>query len=91
MKPSELQFAQNLEALKPPQCRRIVKALSGSDMSSAELSRSCKLSPGSIEKHVEVLFSAGLVEYISLGGMTSVSLVRSAFRETHEWFLDLSK
>ncbi len=61
MKPTEIQFALNLEALSAPQCRRIIEVLVDGSRNSEELSRLCKLTPASIEKHLGVLGNLGLV------------------------------
>lgn len=89
MKPSEVQFAKNLQALAVPQCRRIVEALIEQPQSSAELSKACKLTPGSIEKHLQILFEAGLVKLHKTNGVEKVHLQISKFNPTLDWFLKL--
>jgi DNA-binding transcriptional ArsR family regulator len=89
MKPSEIQFSNNLIALCAPQSRRIVSALARKDMTVEQLAKSCKLSCGSISKHCDILIQANLVRIRSVGDETAYTLNREAFRETHDWFLAL--
>ena len=91
MKPSEIQFALNLEALAVPQCRRIVEALIEESRTPQELSKICKLTPASIEKHLEVLTEAGLVKIRTFGGVTKAHMQISKFKPTLDWFLGLTK
>jgi len=90
MKPSEIQFALNLEALSVPQCRRIVKALIHDSHTLKDLSKLCKLTPASIDKHLEILIEAGLVKVRSTGGIKRAHLQTSKFNPTLDWFLQLS-
>ena len=48
MKPSEVQIAQNLQALTSPQSRRIITSLNREPLSAAQLAKECKLTPASI-------------------------------------------
>ena len=89
MKPNEIQFAQNLQALSAPQCRRIVKALVGQPCTLKELSKICKLTPASMEKHLEILIKAGLVKMRSEQGVKKAQLQRTKFKPTLDWFLGL--
>jgi DNA-binding transcriptional ArsR family regulator len=89
MKPSEIQFALNLEALSAPQCRRIVQALVERPLSGQELAKACKLSPASIEKHVELLLRSGLLVLTSFDGTEVLKLERSTLQPTIDWFADL--
>jgi DNA-binding transcriptional ArsR family regulator len=89
MKLGEIQFAKNLDALKSPQCRRIVKALYVEDLAVSEPVRICKLTEGSVEKHLEVLTSAELVS--ATASLGKYSLNSGAFSETHDWFVGLGK
>ena len=91
MKLSEIQFASNLDALKSPQCRRIVKALYVQDLTVSELVSGCKLTEGSIRKHLEILTSAELVKIGAAAGQGKYSLNVNAFSETHDWFVSLGK
>ena len=91
MKPSEIQFAKNLEALKSPQCRRIIRALYTEARTVADLAAVCKLSQGSIEKHLEVLADAGLVETKVMAGAVTYVLQTEVFSETHDWFKALGQ
>jgi DNA-binding transcriptional ArsR family regulator len=91
MKPSEIQFSLNLEALAIPQCRRIVDQLIEGPLSPAELSKNCKLTPASIEKHLEVLISAGLVKVRSSQKAKKVHLQQTKLNPTINWFSDLKK
>ncbi len=86
MKPSEIQFARNLEALRSPQCRRIIQVLFSETRTIPELVRDCELTQGSIEKHLQVLTDAGLVETAVSANETSFRLCAAAFSETHDWF-----
>jgi len=90
MKPSEIQFALNLEALSPPQCRRIVEALFQDSRTLKELSKLCKLTPASIDKHLEILVEAGLVKVRSTGEIKTAHLQTSKFNPTLEWFSKLT-
>ena len=90
MKPNEIQFAHNLQALSAPQCRRIVEALVQDSHSLNELSRLCKLTPASIDKHLEILIQAGLVKVRSVGGVKKAYLQTSKFKPTIDWFYELS-
>ena len=62
MKPTEIQFALNLEALAAPQCRRIVEALVQDSQTLTDLAKLCKLTPASIDKHLDILGRSGLVK-----------------------------
>ena len=90
MKPSEIQFAQNLQALSVPQCRRIVEALIEDSQTLKELSKLCKLSPASIDKHLEILIETGLVKVRSAGAAKKAYLQASKFKPTLDWFNKLS-
>jgi DNA-binding transcriptional ArsR family regulator len=90
MKPSEIQFYQNLAALSAPQCRRIMEALVQDSYSLKDLSRICKLTPASIEKHIEILIQAGLVKVRSDGGARVARLQTAKFKPTLDWFYNLS-
>ena len=91
MKPSEIQFALNLEALVAPQCRRIVQLLLHDAYTPKELAKLCKLTPASIDKHLAILIDAGLVKMRSVGGVKKAQLQASKFKPTLEWFLGLAK
>lgn len=90
MKPNEIQFAHNLQALSAPQCRRIVEALVQDSHSLNELSRLCKLTPASIDKHLKILIQAGLVKVRTVGGVKQANLQTSKFKPTLDWFYKLS-
>ena len=90
MKPSETQFALNLQALSVPQCRHIVEALIHDSHTLKELSKLCKLTPASIDKHLEILIEAGLVKVRSTGGIKKAQLQTSKFNPTLEWFSKLT-
>jgi len=90
MKPNEIQFAQNLQALSAPQCRRIVEALVEESHTFKDLSKCCKLTPASIEKHLQILTQAGLVKIRSVGGVQKAHLQTSKFKPTLDWFSKLS-
>ena len=90
MKPTEIQFALNLEALSAPQSRRIVEALIQDSHTLKELSELCKLTPASIEKHLEVLIGAGLVKLRTVDGVKKAQLQTSKFKPTLDWFFKLS-
>ena len=90
MKPSEIQFAHNLQALSAPQCRRIVEALVQDSHTMKDLSKLCKLTPASIDKHLEILIQAGLVKVRSVGGVKKAYLQTSKFKPTSDWFNKLS-
>jgi DNA-binding transcriptional ArsR family regulator len=91
MKPAEIQFASHLEALKAPQCRRIVQALYPKPRTLAELVTLCKLTPGSVQQHLSLLESAGLIDDDARATEGTYSLNRSAFSETQNWFSSLEK
>jgi len=90
MKPSETQFALNLQALSAPQCRRIVEALVQDSHTLKELSKLCKLTPASIDKHLEILIQAGLVKIRTVGGAKTAHLQTSKFKPTLDWFSQLN-
>ena len=90
MKPNEIQFAHNLQALSAPQCRRIVEALVQDSQTMKDLSKLCKLTPASIDKHLEILIQAGLVKVRSVGGVKKAYLQTSKFKPTIDWFYELS-
>ena len=90
MKPNEIQFAHNLQALSAPQCRRIVEALVQDSHTLKDLSKLCKLTPASIDKHLEILIQAGLVKVRSVGGVKKAYLQTSKFKPTIDWFYELS-
>jgi DNA-binding transcriptional ArsR family regulator len=89
MKQSEIQFSQNLHALSAPQCRRIVEALNQEPCTLKELSKICKLTPASIDKHLEILIKAGLVKIRTEQGVKKAQLQRTKFKPTLDWFLGL--
>jgi DNA-binding transcriptional ArsR family regulator len=91
MKPEEIQFALNLQALSAPQCRRIVEVLVEGSRNSEELSRLCKLTPASIEKHLEVLHESGLVKVRTVSGVKTAHLQSSKFKATLDWFSKLNR
>ena len=90
MKPNEIQFAHNLHALSAPQCRRIVEALVQDSHTLKELSKLCKLTPASIDKHLEILIQAGLVKIRTVGGVKKAYLQTSKFKPTLDWFSQLN-
>ena len=90
MKPKEIQFAHNLHALSAPQCRRIVEALVQDSHTMKDLSKLCKLTPASIDKHLEILIQAGLVKVRTVGGVKKAYLQTSKFKPTLDWFNKLS-
>ena len=90
MKPSEIQFAQNLQALSVPQCRRIVEALVQDSLTIKDLSKLCKLSPASIDKHLEILIKAELVKVRTVGGVKKSYLQLSKLKPTLAWFSNLN-
>ena len=90
MKPNEIQFALNLKALSAPQCRRIVEALVQDSHTMKDLSKLCKLTPASIDKHLEILIQAGLVKVRSIGGVKKAYLQTSKFKPTLDWFNKLN-
>ena len=89
MKVTEIQFALNLKALSVPQCRRLVQVLIRGSASPGELSKACKLSPASIEKHLDILKDAGLVKVRKVNGENRVSLQIAKLKPTLAWFLQL--
>jgi len=91
MKPSETQFALNLEALAAPQCRRIVRALVEKPLSVNEVAKDCKLTTASVQKHLEPLIRSGLVTVISSDGSEVLKLERSTLQPTIDWFADLTQ
>jgi DNA-binding transcriptional ArsR family regulator len=90
MKPTEIQFSHNLHALSAPQCRRIVEALVQDSHTLKDLSKICKLTPASIEKHLEILRKAGLVKLRTAGGVKTAHLQTSKFKPTLDWFIELN-
>ena len=90
MKPTEIQFALNLEALAVPQCRRIVEALVQDSQSLKDLPKLCNLTPASIDKHLDILIKAGLVKVRSADGVKKAHLQTSKFKPTLDWFIKLS-
>ena len=91
MKPNEIQFAMNLEALKAPQCRRIIQVIYQQPRTVSELAALCKLTHGSIEKHIALLESAGLVDASVRADEITYGLNKDAFSETKGWFSSLGK
>ena len=90
MKPSEIQFALNLEALSVPQCRRIVEVLVQGSQTPKELSKLSKLTPASIDKHLEILIAAGLIKVRTVSGVKKLYLQTSKLKPTLDWFQKLS-
>lgn len=74
-----------------PQCRLLIQALAKSPSSIVELSKICKLSVGSVEKHMQILLQAGLVTNYYPGGPEYCQLCEDVFHETREWFSQLGK
>lgn len=89
MKPTEVQFAKNLQALAAPQCRRIVAALTKDSLTTTELVKVCKLTPASIDKHLDILVQAGLVKVRTTKSVKTATLQKSKFKPTLDWFLNL--
>jgi DNA-binding transcriptional ArsR family regulator len=89
MKPHEIQFALNLEALSAPQCRRLVEALNNTPLSQEDLSKVCKLSPASVEKHLTLLKDASLIKVRVKNGERIVQLQSAMLQPTVEWFSKL--
>lgn len=89
MKPHEIQFSLNLEALSAPQCRRIIEALIDQPMSITELSKTCKLTPASINKHLRILKDSGLVKVRAVNDVQLVQIQKSKFKPTLDWFSNL--
>ena len=90
MKPTEIQFALNLEALAAPQCRRIVEALVQDSQTLTDLAKLCKLTPTSIDKHLDILVRSGLVKVRSVDGVKKAHLQSSKFKPTVDWFNSLN-
>jgi predicted transcriptional regulator len=90
MKPHEIQFAVNLEALSVPQCRRIVVAIYQSPLTLEQISKVCKLSQNSVAKHLEILVQAGLVRLKVIEGATRVELQSDSFQPTVDWFANFT-
>ena len=90
MNPTEIQFSKNLEALAVPQCRRIIQTLIKGSLSLEELPKACKLSPASVDKHLEILKSAGLVKVRKVNGVSTVSLQKAKLEPTLKWFSQLT-
>ena len=86
MKPSEVQIAQNLQALTSRESRRIITSLNREPLSAAQLAKECKLTPASIAKHLGILIEAGLVKVRTVEGRKMAHLQRSKFKGTLEWF-----
>jgi len=89
MKASEIQFAANLEALSIPQCRRIIEALTQGPLTLGDLSKKSKLTPASIDKHLEILIHAGLVKIRATNGSRKAHLQLSKLEPTVTWFSKL--
>ncbi len=89
MKPHEIQFSLNLEALSAPQCRRIIEALIDEPMAITQLSKTCKLTPASINKHLEILKKSGLVKVRAVDGDQVAQIQNSKFKPTLDWFSKL--
>ena len=90
MKPEEIQFARNLEALAAPQCRRIVEALVQDSQTLTDLTKLCKLTPTSIDKHSDILVRSGLVKIRTVDGVKRAHLQASKFKPTLDWFIKLN-
>ena len=90
MKPTEIQFALNLEALSAPQCRRIVEALVQDSQTLTDLTKRCKLTPASIDKHLDILVRSGLVKIRTVDGVKRAHLQASKFKPTLDWFIKLN-
>ena len=86
MKATEIQFALNLKALSVPQCRRIVEALFRCSHTQDELSNVCKLSPASIEKHLNILEEGGLVKVRINKGVRKIEIDTSKIQPSIDWF-----
>jgi DNA-binding transcriptional ArsR family regulator len=89
MKPDEIQFSLNLEALSAPQCRRIIAALIDEPMAITQLSKTCKLTPASINKHLDILKTSGLVKVRGINGVQVAQIQKSKFKPTLDWFEQL--
>ena len=89
MKPSEIQFSLNLQALSAPQCRRIIEALMNSPKTQSQLSKYCKFSSASIDKHLEILIQAGLIKMRKIDGDKKAVVQRTKLQPTIDWFIEL--
>lgn len=89
MKPEEIQFSLNLEALSAPQCRRIIEALMVESSAISDLSKTCKLTPASLNKHLEILKTSGLVKVRAINGDQVAQIQKSKFKPTLDWFEQL--
>jgi DNA-binding transcriptional ArsR family regulator len=89
MKPDEIQFSLNLEALSAPQSRRIIAALIDEPMAITQLSKTCKLTPASINKHLDILKTSGLVKVRGINGVQVAQIQKSKFKPTLDWFEQL--
>jgi predicted transcriptional regulator len=69
---------------------RIVEALVQDSHTLKDLSKLCKLTPASIDKHLEILIEAGLVKVQSAGGEKKAHLQASKFKPTLDWFKKLT-
>ena len=90
MKPEEIQFAHNLKALAAPQCRRIVEALVQDSQTRTDLTKICKLTPASIDKHLDILVQAGLVKIRTIDGSKKAYLQAYILKPTIDWFNSLN-
>jgi DNA-binding MarR family transcriptional regulator len=55
-----------------------------------DLSKLCKLTPASIERHLEILIEAGLVKIRPVNGVKKAYLQTSNFKPTLDWFSGLN-
>lgn len=89
MKPKEIQFSQNLAALSAPQCRRIIESLMVESIAISDLPKTCKLTPASVNKHLEILKNSGLVKTRAVNGIQTAQIQMSKFKPTLDWFEEL--
>ncbi len=87
MKPNELEFAAILDALKVPQCRRIIEALASNSKDLQELAKATKLSEKSLELHLPYLLDAKLVSKKVTQGQATYVFNSKLFDKNVAWFL----
>jgi DNA-binding transcriptional ArsR family regulator len=86
MKPIEIEMANFLESLKAPQCRRILETLIGGALTKSQLIKKSKLSPRSVELHLEPLIKAKLVLKKKERSTYYFALNRKLLIKSANWF-----
>ena len=86
MKPDEIAFVSFLDAMAIPQCRIIIEVLARGPQSLKDLIRISKLSPKSIELHIEPLLKSKIITAEKTNSAVTYRLNKKVFMTNSLWF-----